>query len=176
MNHSALEGGLIMPEELRAVLRRPLGRLFPSPVKLVEFLSEKRPISIITVGDRTSVEMIKSGIKPDITVVDFKEMREPVEKKARKLLMSFGKREKMVTNPPGTITPGLIAAIADAEKGTRIIVNGEEDLAVLPAVLLSKEGTVVIYGQPKEGIVLIEVTVKKKEEVAGILKKFKRIP
>jgi uncharacterized protein (UPF0218 family) len=42
------------------------------------------------------------------------------------------------------------------EKGKgKIIVEGEEDLAALPALMLAPEGALVLYGQPGEGIVAV---------------------
>ncbi len=37
------------------------------------------------------------------------------------------------------------------------MVDGEEDLAVLPCVLTAPPESVVLYGQPGEGVVLCEV-------------------
>ncbi|TOF02143.1 DUF359 domain-containing protein, partial [Vibrio parahaemolyticus] len=61
-------------------------------------------------------------------------------------------------NPPGTITEELLDAIIKAyeinKTGNKvlIVVDGEEDLAVLPCVITAPPGTVVLYGQPGEGV------------------------
>ena len=52
---------------------------------------------------------------------------------------------------------------------TKIVINGEEDLLALPAVLFAPEGSFVVYGQPKEGVVVIKVTAEKKAEVKLII-------
>ena len=52
----------------------------------------------------------------------------------------------------------------DVEHPLKIYVEGEEDLATLPAVLLSPTGSMVAYGQPGEGVVLVEVDESKKKE------------
>lgn len=62
-----------------------------------------------------------------------------------------------VDNPPGTVTVDLLEALADALTGpdsTVVLVDGEEDLAVLPAVVAAPDGASVVYGQPGEGMVL----------------------
>ncbi len=83
-----------------------------------------------------------------------------------------------VTNPPGHITKQLVDAVADAYKGIikdskqRIIqVDGEEDLAGVPAILLAPLGTIVLYGQPGEGVVLVQITEKIKNKLATLLQK-----
>jgi len=42
-------------------------------------------------------------------------------------------------------------------------------LAVMPAVLHGDENTVVLYGQPNKGVVIIEVTEQKKKEISDYL-------
>ena len=68
----------------------------------------------------------------------------------------------MVDNPPGCISPMLITAVQEAvshknDKHTVINVNGEEDLALLPLLLYAPDETVLLYGQPDEGIVALLV-------------------
>jgi uncharacterized protein (UPF0218 family) len=48
----------------------------------------------------------------------------------------------------------LVAGL-DESGTTLIVVNGEEDLATLPAVLAVPDGASVVYGQPDEGMVLV---------------------
>ncbi len=56
------------------------------------------------------------------------------------------------------------------EHPIRIFVLGEEDLAVMPAVVLAPLSSIVIYGQPSSGCVLIRVTREKKKEMRELLK------
>ena len=49
------------------------------------------------------------------------------------------------------------------------VVDGEEDLAVIPLVLLSPLGTKVIYGQPNKGAVLVNVDTKTKDSLSNLL-------
>jgi uncharacterized protein (UPF0218 family) len=73
-----------------------------------------------------------------------------------------------VKNPAATLTKELMDLIGDSLKGkvrVKIIVDGEEDLATLPAILYAPLGSVVVYGQPNEGSVLVKVTPEKKRHV-----------
>ena len=67
-------------------------------------------------------------------------------------------------NPAGTITENLWETIEEAISLTLkdsekriIVVEGEEDLAVLPCLLIAPEDAVILYGQPNEGLVFVNV-------------------
>jgi hypothetical protein len=81
------------------------------------------------------------------------------------------------TNPPGFITDELVEAVGKvlaAGKG-KILVDGEEDLAALVVLMRAKDGAFVAYGQPNEGVVLIEVDAVVRKRAAAIFAKMKEI-
>jgi uncharacterized protein (UPF0218 family) len=78
-----------------------------------------------------------------------------------------------VKNPQGTITDEAIAAIQEAVRDNqrvKMVVDGEEDLLTLIAIIYAPENSFVVYGQPYEGIVIVKTTPDKKAEIAEILK------
>ena len=80
----------------------------------------------------------------------------------------------MVKNPAATITKDLIDLIRESLHGTthvKIVVEGEEDLATLPAILYAPLGSVVVYGQPNEGSVLVDVTPERKLHIEEFMKR-----
>lgn len=84
-----------------------------------------------------------------------------------------------VQNPAGTLTPQLFHAIKNQMqqsiingKKTVIIIRGEDDLSTLAAIYIAPLLSVVLYGQPHEGMVVVEVTEAKKEEVTALLSQF----
>jgi uncharacterized protein (UPF0218 family) len=82
------------------------------------------------------------------------------------------KRVFHAKNPAGTITEEAIKTIQEAllaNTQTHVIVDGEEDLLTLVVVLYASKNTLVIYGQPHEGIVVVKVTPEKKTEARTIL-------
>ncbi|MFN4133203.1 MAG: GTP-dependent dephospho-CoA kinase family protein [Candidatus Hadarchaeales archaeon] len=162
---------LELPEELRPLLRRPLGRLVKSPLEAAKTLMKRR---VVAVGDATAAALLRAGVRPAILVVDRRTLRGPVSREESKLLEEFRGEEIKVENPAGTITPSTWNAFRGIKDPAKILVEGEEDLMAIPAILLSPAGTIVVYGQPGEGIVLVEVTEEKKREVMEILKKFRR--
>ena len=162
-----------LPPEARPLLKRPLGKLFTNMAAAVEHLQQLRPTMLIAVGDVVTVELLASGLRPDVVTADFKVMRAPVDDKTRRAIDAHEVRAVRVKNPAGTITQELYGAFESIRPPVKIIVEGEEDLATLPAVLTAPIGSVVAYGQPNEGVVLIEVTEQKKHEFKKLLKLFK---
>lgn len=126
---------------------------------------------ITTVGDETTERVFMAGITPDVQIVDGKSMR-----KFRPFPVGSYKEEKRVVNDPGRISEQAMSVMIESYQGNRpvrIIVDGEEDLLALPAINLSPIGAIVLYGQPKEGIVMVEVNSKVKQKVQAILKEMK---
>lgn len=160
-----LDKPLILPEDLRGELQRVHGILLEEDdVKNIEGM-------IICVGDVVTHTLIKMGIEPKMAIVDYKTKRGEVVFEDVK---NFGEEVIHATNPPGTITPELWSAVKDAilsEKKVKIVVDGEEDLAVIPVVLFAPFGANVIYGMPNTGLVLLKITSDEKDKVKELIKK-----
>ena len=115
-------------------------------------------------GDITYLNLINSGISPDLVVIDLK------TKRKKKLEQDLKKATK-VNNPPGRITHELWSEIKKKiRKGGIILVEGEEDLAVLPCILEAEEGDILLYGQPGEGVVKVNINKETKEKARKLLK------
>ena len=158
-----------LSETLREELKTPLGELIkdsnPDKEQIIKkTYSEK---IIVTVGDATSELLIKMGLIPFLQIVDGKEKRHE-----RDLPTS----DSVVTtmncrNPAGEITEQSMDTIKkslDSKPPIRIIVDGEEDLLVIPVCLFAPENCVVMYGQPNEGLVIVEITNEIREKVQKI--------
>jgi uncharacterized protein (UPF0218 family) len=161
---------LKLPENIREQLKMPLGDLIKEEdVSKEKILSKIGSESIvITVGDKTTENMIRFGIMPQIQVIDGLEKRNqrniPIDETIR--------TDLTCKNPPGEITEESIQTIQNAfscEHPVRIIVKGEEDLLVIPACIFAPENSVVMYGQPGEGLVLIHVTPETQAKVQKLL-------
>lgn len=166
---------LRLPDEFRPLLKRPLGELFPSTEPAIERLKQLRPSRLIAVGDVVTAELLAAGIKPDVVVIDFRVMRGSAGDKLKREIGRFQATIMRVKNPAGTITKELREAFEVEKFPSKIIVDGEEDLATIPAVLSAPLGSVVVYGQPGEGMVLVEVTERKRHEFERLLKLFKSL-
>ena len=157
-----------LPENIRNQLKIPLGDLIKD-VNKENILSKISSESIvITVGDKTTENMIDLGIRPQIQVIDGLEKRNqrniPIDETV--------KTELTCKNPPGQITEESMQTIQKAfscERPVRVIVKGEEDLLVIPVCIFAPENSVVMYGQPNEGLVFVHVTPEMQAKVQKIL-------
>ena len=154
-------------------LKTPFGKLIPGPPddtipKLKEIVQATRPPLIVAVGDVVSRETLKAGIRTDLRIVDHRSMRKDLSTATYPSKKSFN-----VKNPPGVITREAEEAIrlAIGQEDSVIYVDGEEDLLVLPVILEAPPGSLVLYGQPSEGLVVVTVTEEKKRDVSGIMRR-----
>ena len=52
---------------------------------------------------------------------------------------------------------------------TSVRVDGEEDLLALPLFQFAPIGSVLLYGQPLEGLVVVKITRSKQEEAKALM-------
>jgi uncharacterized protein (UPF0218 family) len=157
-----------LPDELRPVLRRPWGPLFKGVEEALRSMG--KPKLLVSVGDVVTSELVKRGVKPDLAVVDHHVMRQPIPEEM-KALLNWPVRTVRVRNPRGTITNELLEALK-LPPPLRIEVEGEEDLAVLACGFLLPNDSLVLYGQPNEGVVAVRVTEEKRKEFLRLFEKF----
>ena len=80
--------------------------------------------------------------------------------------------ELNVDNPAAEITTqsiDLVKKAFDMKPPIRISVNGEEDLLVLPVCVYAPENSVVLYGQPNEGLVIVKITPQIRNKTQTLL-------
>jgi len=53
-----------------------------------------------------------------------------------------------------------------------LVVDGEEDLLALPAIIHAPRGSILYYGQPNKGLACVIVTNEKKHEALALLARF----
>jgi GTP-dependent dephospho-CoA kinase len=141
------------------LLKEPFGELIKendvSKEKIQPFI--KRSNKVITVGDTTTEKFVKFGFIPDLSIIDNKEKRtvkdKPVEYSADKKIY--------LENKPGEVNAEAISIIREITPTNfnrmQIIISGEEDLLALPLFMYSPNGWTVFYGQPNEGLVVVEI-------------------
>lgn len=158
-----------LPDHLREQLKIPLGKL------LVEDDTSKENILklitsdsfIITVGDATTEKILSYGITPALQIIDGIEKREK-----REIPKTNIQTELECDNPAGEITQQSIETIKNALQSlppVRIIVKGEEDLLVIPVCQYAQNNSIVMYGQPNEGLVVVTINENLKNKIQKIV-------
>ena len=159
---------LRLPEENRRFFEEPFGELHKS---IEEILPRLANHTIYAVGDVVTFNLHKNGITPAVAIVDGYTMRSPCSR-----LPAVRGECIRVKNPAGTLTDELERALEHAvlHPPVTILVDGEEDLAVIPLVLAAPMGAVVLYGQPKKGVVLRTIDPEAKATARQFLAHFIR--
>lgn len=161
-----------VPEKLKKEFRKLYGKILENIDK-----SRLKGKKIISVGDFTTYRLLLNGIEPYMAIVDGKVERIEIPKEMRKVLNEYGKRVYVVKNPPSHITQDLYEEIRRGLKrnGSKIVVDGEEDLAVLPLILEVDIGTLILYGYPKKGMIMLKVNERIKEHAKELLNRLEVI-
>lgn len=175
-----------LPIRLRSAFREPFGKIFPSvgrniyqSMQNVADYAEDRDLSpLIAVGDLVTHSLLKLDESPRISIADFKVQR----KKRFSTISDIGPLDHLqaaeVKNPPGIITKKLSKLVHQAlnlDSSSVILVDGEEDLAALPCMLLAPLDAAVIYGHFQHGIIVVEITEEKKHQALRLLQELKRV-
>ncbi len=168
-----------LPEELRDELRKLHGELYPgdsveTAKQIIKDLNNYT--KLIAVGDIVTFNLLSAGLVPDISFVDDRTKRGPASDKIMRGTRHAVFKKLTVENPAGIITEELLAETSRAmgeKKPTQIFIKGEEDLAALPAIALAPISSVIIYGLPDKGAVLVRVTESKKKEIQSLLDRMK---
>lgn len=182
---------LELPADLREELKAPLGPVFTDADALLAGAHEP----IVAVGDVVTYHLLGANYRPAVAVLDGRTKRgridpeigdalgvpdasaaaepdEPDGSSAARADDQWFDEVVQVQNPAATLTSDLLGALTAAIAGdgsTVVVVDGEEDLAVLPAVLAVPDGGAVVYGQPDEGMVLVVADADSRGRVREIL-------
>ena len=138
--------------------KRPLGKLYVDFEDAIPMIKEAS--FLISVGDQTTKNLVDIDLIPNLGIIDHR-----IQRKNHNHDIIRTDNILNADNPAGTITEDLWETIEESiglslyDKENRIIVvNGEEDLAVLPCLLIAPEDAVILYGQPNEGLVFVNVS------------------
>jgi len=165
---------LKLTENLREEFKKPFGDLLMD----ISSLSKDKNNLVITVGDITTKIFNEKSLGQNMSVIDFKVARK--KKFSNISELGFNGQEKVfkVDNPPGHITSSLfkkLSGIFKSEVRGKVIlyINGEEDLTVLPLILLSPLNTIIYYGQSGKGVVKVVVSEESKARAYDLMSQFK---
>jgi GTP-dependent dephospho-CoA kinase len=168
----------VVTPEVLSKFQKPFGALIKGTAaqtmtQLKDNLKTEKPTKIISVGDTVSRNLSKHQIPTQLVITDNKSHRRNL-----KPLLFPNKTAVKIRNPQGTITKEAMVAVKEALDSTKevhLLVEGEEDLLTLIAVLYAPENAWVIYGQPHKGVVVVKVTSEKRAEAERIFKEMKTV-
>lgn len=175
----------VLPDVVRPALREPLGHVFSTKNEM-DILAKsvrsglgktKQRTIFISVGDIVSLSLMERKLTPSIMIYDYITRREALSENQKKQLQN--KTNITVFNQAGVIRQSAIKTIfktinkvqkTDNKIGIRVI--GEEDLMVLPTILMAPLYSKVFYGQKDLGFIAVTVTETVKEKVKGLMQLF----
>lgn len=147
----------VLDENLIGEFKAPLGKLYVNFEDAIPKIKEAS--FLISVGDQTTKNLLDNDLIPDLGIIDNR-----IQRKDHNHNIIQTKNILEADNPAGTITENLwetidsaISLILEDNENRLIVVKGEEDLAVLPCLLMAPEDAVILYGQPNEGLVFVNV-------------------
>ncbi len=142
-------------KDLIAELKKPFGRLYPDFEDAIEEIESSE--FLISVGDATFANLTKYELYPNIGIID-----NLVQRKNHAHDVIRADHILKADNPAGYLTDDLWETIGQAlelsDNGECYVIEvaGEEDLAVLPCILMANPETTILYGQPNEGLVVLK--------------------
>ena len=146
-----------LDENLIGEFKVPLGKLYADFEDAIPMIKEAS--FLISVGDQTTKNLVDNDLIPNLGIIDNR-----IQRKDHNYDIIRTENILDADNPAGTITENLWETIDEAislaledNENRIIVVKGEEDLAVLPCLLIAPEDAVILYGQPNEGLVFVNV-------------------
>lgn len=146
-----------LPEHVRLRFKKPIGKLYKHH-EISFLLKELRNYiinnyKVISVGDKVTKTLIENDIPIKLAIIDKKERRNYISL----ILPEYFNKVIIAKNDAGSINFRLCKYIYECligEESTLMYILGEEDLVGILVILLNIEKTIMVYGQPLEGIVL----------------------
>ncbi|GAB6147705.1 DUF359 domain-containing protein [Stetteria hydrogenophila] len=150
---------LLLPPELRGFFATPRGLLARDPSAILGSAA-----MAVCVGDHVS-RLCESLLGPSRSsiVFDGRSGRREAEPPS-----AAGYRLVEAWNPAGSITLEARAAVCEASRqpGVAVRVKGEEDMLALVALECASPGSLVAYGLPGRGVVVLRTTRRESADAA----------
>jgi GTP-dependent dephospho-CoA kinase len=130
----------------------------------------KDATKVISVGDSTTDRLISFDIIPDISVIDGIERRLKRSQSLHSKITTV--KELHCSNPAGSISKEAFFVLCQAFSipgPVKVVVDGEEDMLALPIITIAPEEAVVLYGQPLEGIVVVNVSPEMQTKAKNLM-------
>tara|TARA_B100000959_G_scaffold264500_1_gene305070 strand:+ start:4 stop:504 length:501 start_codon:yes stop_codon:yes gene_type:complete len=160
----------ILKPEMAEELRETKNKIYQ---KSPESLTDSNYIA--TIGDICTIKIFEEIREPNLCIIDMKTKRNIALNSKQKIQIStIGKKTVYVQNKAGTISNELWKSIKNNisnNLNTKIVVDGEEDLATLAVISMVQLGAKVIYGMPNRGMVVVDVNQQEKKRADSLLRR-----
>lgn len=175
----------VLPKSLRPVLREPLGEVFTGQVsekkavvkRIIDTIEKSDPPMVFAIGDIIAESLKEAGYLSSIEVIDLRSRRKALNEDRKWKIES--RKLRRYCNRAGTIEVSAVRRLKSLcgvylrnNTPQSLVINGEEDLMVLPAILVAPLSSIVLYGQYGLGVVGVKVTEEKKAEVLKLVSRF----
>lgn len=176
---------LYLPEKLRDQMREPFGRIIRGSLEnqnvttqdVAKVIDDQKPPMVYAIGDIIAGSLVRSNITPSVIVIDLKSRREALKGNLKSVIRN--PQLRLYRNRAGTIDSQAVAQLCmlrdqylTNHQPAQMVVEGEEDLLALAAILLAPLNSIILYGQYNLGVILVTVTKDKKKEIYEIVSKF----
>lgn len=172
----------ILKEEDREQFKKPIGKVIKNLKSIEKILKNKS--MVVAIGDIVVLNLFEKGITADVSIIDYRTRRHIISSEQKEVLLKLQNSNNTLTanNFPGTIERRAVGLINKSltnffETGKKqvILIEGEEDLLTIPAILLSPLESIVLYGQPNVGVVVVTITERRKKEIKYLFSKLTRL-
>ncbi len=159
------------------ILKQPFGTLILdreiTKERITSFLKDAK--KVVSIGDATTYTLISFDITPDLSIIDGKERRS--KNNIKRCIIDDNYNQCRVIkfrcrNRAGTISRDALSVLHDAlriSEPVRIIVEGEEDMLALAIFAIVPDDSLVLYGQPLEGMVIVKIDNKVREKAKDLM-------
>jgi cytidyltransferase-like protein len=174
MSESLTTKDLSLPGAQRHWFQEPFGELLTT----VSALQKENPEHLVSVGDVVTQTCNQLGLGQKLSVIDYVVQRKKTHHRVEDLGFTGNETILHAHNPAGKLHHSLFTAVLEAidllaqPMQIVLVIDGEEDLAVIPLVLALPLGYMVVYGQPKKGVIRLEITPEAKDKARRLLEKF----
>ncbi|PWU22924.1 hypothetical protein C5B42_04635 [Candidatus Cerribacteria bacterium 'Amazon FNV 2010 28 9'] len=161
---SLFEHDIYITSEQTALFHTPIGDISPS---LPQHVPSNVPL--VCVGDVVTRSMIDEQRQFTAAYIDGRSQRETYH---FDISSPYMLEHSHVSNKPGSIqhlAAQQIQGLSTEQKNIIFVIDGEEDLLTAPLIALLPLESMVLYGQPHQGVVCVRVTEDKKEWLRGVL-------
>ena len=145
---------MIVSEDIKSILSKP----FTGPCSIDYLVEEaKKGKKLVSIGDYVTNATLDAGIKPFVSVFDFKNLRADIGENMRSNIEKAFPDPYTIDNPAGHFNEQLLPlAKKIMQNGGSVRVNGEEDITGLAFMFYASDDHLIYYGMKGVGTIALK--------------------